>query len=330
MKKLCIIVICFSLFFTLTAYASSREEADKSKTNIDADVYIYPAQPGTEAWTKLEGHPEKIEISQLPEEWLEKDTVTLLRCVLTYPLLIDVFAWSTFKEGLDNVSSYFNGMEELLKHDDLVLAANTIDFDSIDYQFECQRYNAKEVLELFQQYPASLTATVGIQASSGTKSTEVTNNNVLTPNNTQVPHYENHSWSDLGIDQDDAEMKEWQYYVTYSLTPVYPINILYNCHSYAWHNGSSSNIYWFDNPSYYWNDSSFYQVYSVAFGYRVVYYRSDKPNPYNHSGIVYATGSPIVIESKWGYCGVYRHNLTDCPYYKAGYTTMKYYTRSGE
>ena len=265
-----------------------------------------------------------IEVCQLPEEWLKTDTGSLFCCVLTYPLLIDVFAWSSFKEGVEEVSTYFNGMQELLNRKDLVKVADTLNIDSIIFSQEYQKYLAKKFISFLPYYLN------GMQESFSSRSIEVTNNNVLTPNNTQVPHYENLTWNDHLMDQDDAEMEAYAVNATYSVSPIHPFNPKYNCHSYAWHSSSTSNIYWIDNPSDYWEDDSYYRVYSTLVNYRVIYYRSDRPKPYNHSGIVYSTSGSITIESKWHYLGVYRHSLTNCPYYRSGYTSFRYYTRDGE
>lgn len=86
----------------------------------------------------------------------------------------------------------------------------------------------------------------------------------------------------------------------------------YNCHSYAWYLSNNMNIPW----SYY-NDGSYYEVTDVDIGDIICYYDSDGNNL--HSGTVIDKGqnnnlSSLIVESKWGSCGLYVHNGDYCPY----------------
>lgn len=93
---------------------------------------------------------------------------------------------------------------------------------------------------------------------------------------------------------------------------------LYNCHSYAWYNQSTSNNIWMSNPynnSYngYMNDGS-YSSSSAAANRRIFY--NATPTNGSHSGIVSSvSGGVIYVTSKWGECGLYYHSSTYCPYY---------------
>ena len=88
------------------------------------EVYQYPIRPGTEEWkTVLGDHGKMCDACQLPEEWLEKDTTTLLACVLDYPLLSDIWAWADMYLGIHMVADQFNGLEEYLKREDRKEAA---------------------------------------------------------------------------------------------------------------------------------------------------------------------------------------------------------------
>lgn len=116
--------------------------------------------------------------------------------------------------------------------------------------------------------------------------------------------------------------------------------VQYNCHSYAWYDTSPLNRYWIDTPSPYYLDNNLVQLSTGEIGDIVVYF-----NDYGyaiHSGIIAYrirdyTGDiltdnytktikdleNIVINSKWGYHGLYTHIGNDCPYKTA--KSIKYY-----
>jgi len=91
---------------------------------------------------------------------------------------------------------------------------------------------------------------------------------------------------------------------------------MYNCHSYAWYSQSISNTYWIPSPGAFLSDGV-YQPIQWAVGDKVVYFNSE--GTATHSGIIVEINGQgldnIVIVSKWGICGLYRHVLTDCLYY---------------
>lgn len=95
------------------------------------------------------------------------------------------------------------------------------------------------------------------------------------------------------------------------VTLVSHANPRYNCHTYAWHSTSTSNVYWIDNPSIYMSDGSYSKRASPAVGNKVYY------NNGTHSAIVYSVGSgttSLVYISKFGSNGVYRSAASDTPY----------------
>ena len=95
----------------------------------------------------------------------------------------------------------------------------------------------------------------------------------------------------------------------------------YNCHSYAWHENSTDNIYWINQPENYYTDNSFYvEVDTPVIGDIICYFNGEDNL---HSGIVsyvYSNpagnycGSNVEVISKWGHYGLYKHNGYECPY----------------
>ena len=93
----------------------------------------------------------------------------------------------------------------------------------------------------------------------------------------------------------------------------------YNCHSYAWYSQSSSNNRWMNDPSSYWEDGSYQQVY-WAYSPIPPYVNSKVYYPCgNHSAIVY---SSMLFNSKWGLGPLMRHTPSYCPY---NYSSLQYY-----
>lgn len=90
----------------------------------------------------------------------------------------------------------------------------------------------------------------------------------------------------------------------------------YNCHSYAWYSqNTSTNKYWMEDPSKYWNDGSYKRFTDLRprTGFKVYYYNG------NHSAIVkdikvIGGAQTFWYQSKWGSAGVYYHTDTYCPY----------------
>ncbi len=93
----------------------------------------------------------------------------------------------------------------------------------------------------------------------------------------------------------------------------------YNCHSYAWYDTSSSNTYWMNDPTPYMTDGSYDMIASttdftkvpseVSYNAKVVWL--DSSGEAIHSGIKL---SSTTVVSKWGICGLYRHEQNYSPY----------------
>lgn len=122
----------------------------------------------------------------------------------------------------------------------------------------------------------------------------------------------------------------------------------YNCHSYAWYSTSENNVYWMDDPTAYYTDFSYDEVTTPRSG-DIICYFDDYGSPsyfYDdnnlHSGIVISynpsiesnnicgIANKVVVESKWGEYGLYRHNGDCCPYvstYNGRADYVKFYRR---
>ena len=116
-----------------------------------------------EEWEKVRGdHSAMLSACKLTEEWLKADTASLLGCVLTYPLLVDAFTSSTFKENpADYLAKDFSGMKELLSRDDLTQTAKSFVIDKLKFYSENQKKVASHMLTYLQAYPDLPTISAG-------------------------------------------------------------------------------------------------------------------------------------------------------------------------
>ena len=98
----------------------------------------------------------------------------------------------------------------------------------------------------------------------------------------------------------------------------------YNCHSYAWYSQSMYNHYWINTADAYLADS---HTVANAQDSNIIHYASSSDDSL-HSGIIdgYDNGTLMVV-SKWGCFGVYRHEWDDVPadYMPYGGSQTNYY-----
>lgn len=135
-------MICMVLIISCGGFAVLHQK----QYTIDTP-YEYPAQPGTEEWSALNGRIEMAEACQIPEEILENMTTeALVYTVLNYPLMIDIYAYDFYSEegdsyllAMESIATEFNGLQELKQRTDAVEVIQTIDeadhFDTEDYPF---------------------------------------------------------------------------------------------------------------------------------------------------------------------------------------------------
>jgi len=99
--------------------------------------YDYPVKPGTKEWEAFTSRDQKQEACQIPQSILSSmSTPDLLETCLSYPLYGDIMAYDRVQEGFDYVESGFNGLQELLKRNDvgaaLIEKYEMMDPDAID------------------------------------------------------------------------------------------------------------------------------------------------------------------------------------------------------
>ena len=116
MKKNPTVLLTFMMLAVLCAGCAS--EKDEEAKQIDT-LYVYPIQPGTEEWAKLDSLDAKIAACKVdPELMNSMTTEALLETVLDYPLLPNIYAFSSAEIGIGSVSGYFEGLQMLHDRED--------------------------------------------------------------------------------------------------------------------------------------------------------------------------------------------------------------------
>ena len=80
---------------------------------------MYPIQPGTEEWAKLDSLDAKIAACKVdPELMNSMTTEALLETVLDYPPLINLYAYNDMQQAVGVVSKNFDGLQIFLDRED--------------------------------------------------------------------------------------------------------------------------------------------------------------------------------------------------------------------
>ena len=150
---------------------------------------------------------------------------------------------------------------------------------------------------------------------------------VYTPNGTAVPvvlYEESENIEDISVEYDGMILSNYD-----SVSLIYRSSYLFNCHSYAWYSQMyQTNIYNLENPGYYIVDGSYRITATPQPGDIIVY--SNSKNSFLHSGIVVEVlegesngvcddSNLVIVQSKWGWNGLYEHRGDICIYTTAAH-----------
>lgn len=280
--------------------------------------YQFPVVPGMDEWKSLKTFEEKLAVSQIPEDILTRMTTdALFKTVLNYPLAASLFVHDTIDDpyrSYEVVKEEFNGLAELDKRlsdqpqEVLEILAPVLQVsESKDMtaavNFD-QMYKQKLVDSMLHDDRLAVTSISDKIVEISTGDPEYT-----------VVAYRNLTWADLRTTaEEEAEL-------TRELLEEYPSTTLirqetpkYNCHSYAWYSTASTNNYWIDDPSNFYNAGEYDSVSTPGFGDIILYGRINW-NP-SHSGKItgVSNGAVTRVQSKWGKSALFEHNYDDCPY----------------
>lgn len=116
-RVLLVLAVCAGLCAALVS-VSAADPGPEPVYTID-EPYEYPILPGTDEWKAILDHSEKIKLCQIPEDILPlMTTEALAKTVVTYPFMVDMYAWNSTSIGYDVVALTFNGLQELERRPD--------------------------------------------------------------------------------------------------------------------------------------------------------------------------------------------------------------------
>ena len=295
----------------------------------------YAIKPGTSEWRSMDNVLDRRAACYVPEDELKMMTTeALVKTVLEYPLLIDMYAYNSIEEGIKAVSMYFDGIKVLCERKDALKFLN---------EFAAKESKRTENTEIHYFYADTLIGHIAGKLFDLNALGEKSAPPIYTPKGTPVPEIitlngepsynilYNLSWSFFNTTAEKEEVLVDIYLDVYpSAVQKTAPSPKYNCHSYAWHNKSAyTNLYWINDPQVYLYDGS-YSTSTVGLGRNVTYYNTIEG--ITHSGIVTRVGSgsaPTRISSKWGKSARFEHNVYDCPYYHYyGYNSVQYWQQN--
>lgn len=322
MKKNILSIILVATIACVTILPSTyAEDVDNEAQYEITESYEYPIKPGDDEWYEFTSLQEKIEACAIPKEVLSSMTTeALVKTILDYPLLANVYAYENYITGFESVKSYFPGVEELLSREDAQ---------------ECLVKYRSMRSDGFSYYVRDLLNYVEINQTEGNLLTSLTDVDprfvtfFLTPNGTEVTVMGDVTWNaPTNPTEEEAEQQLEELMDIYpNATLISDIDPSYNCHSYAFLQSAGVSNYerWnLPNPVAYMEDGSFTEC-SPYVG-AVIYYHAvrdygdestEQYGGYRHSGLVErraSGGQPMLVSSKWGWSGLFEHYVDDCPY----------------
>ena len=316
-KKLLSLALVLGMMVSMlsvTAFAVNSDMDDASEDMRLDEAHVYSILPGTEEWEKLTPAERYETCSVSVDEVASMTTDALVETVLIYPYLINIYAYDSIELGIDEVSRYFPGLQELFSRSD---ASSSLEnymttrmmAMSEEGEIDLSAYDAYTLMGYIAKVEPAATIVLETTTVKTPKKHDVTV--IVDMNWTEVSAYLDIS---PAINYDIALAQSQQYERVYPSATLYRNPAPnYNCHSYAWYSTSSTNKYWMPDPSEYIDDGS-YVSHIAEVGCKVTYYRRSD-GIYTHSGRIVATpGGPVTVRSKWGALGVFTHDVDDCPY----------------
>lgn len=332
MKKSFALIISLLLVFTSSAIVFADTKTDEkvkpiSWEEVGIEQVDYPISPENPIWKTFETHQEMVEACSIPEAILKNmNTDVLVKLVMEYPLLGDIYAFDNIETGFDIVASRFNGLSELMSRKDCaeklteyyrLLATNksksVVNLEKDEY-FQYKENIKPIVAGLIFEKRNVLESLTEKQIGSINNSTKMLTNGeyphttatVKTPKGSSVAVKK--YLEDLTA-QEKAQQNAFFKNLYPNATYVSTSTNKYNCHSYAFYSQSTSNIYWMPDPIKYITDGSYKRVGTspTANGQKIVYSANQ------HSGVV-TNYSSNWITSKWGAGPLMRHSVYYSPY----------------
>jgi len=257
------LAMLFSIAIPVFADSVSTENGVIEEYSIDT-AYVFPITTDSPEWNELLTLRDMLAVCQIPEEILPRLTNdALIETIANYPLGVNLFAYGDPETCYNKVKQQFNGLAELDRRlnnnpNEILASINSFSKENSVCFAESTTYEDVYIDRLNSCISAVITE------DSINVTPRATATYVLTPNNNKVPAFKDFTWEDMyfnfGHTEESEQLVCEEYQNVYGAELLAGINPAYNCHSYAWHNASTSNRYWINNLSLYITDKSYKQV----------------------------------------------------------------------
>ena len=279
-----------------------------------ATAYEYPLTGDAPEWSDLQTREDMLAVCRIPQETLDAMTTEqVVEAALDYPLLINLFAYETPEEGLDALVDESDAFRELMTREERGEKL----LDRLQVQQVLDRSQTERSLEQMAIQRLLKTDRIAdtylplknTKAARGEEQWSYVT--VYTPNGSPVSAIiKGEEYSDAEKAIHNEEMQKMYPLATYMNTAT----THYNCHSFAWHNTSTSNIHWINDTSAYRYDGSYTQISWTNAVYKdKVFYGVNN----HHSAIVNRLNGPVestMVISKWAGGPLMAHRLNYSPY----------------
>ena len=310
-KHLLSMAFALSMIVSISGISAKAVDSPANSEFFIDTPYVYPVVPGTDAWAELPDNLAMMTACQIPEDLLHAMTTdALMQTVLDCPLFSDILAYDSFEEGFSVFSSWFNGVQELLSRPD---AEETV----ISYlpTESILRVNQDEENTVKYLYSSLILKSITGDEDQKAEPLYLRRDYVDTPNGTPVEvivgyTFEEHDplWEQILAFEEESYARN--YPDSIELAEASPE---YNCHSYAWYWPSILNDCWMKQPDAYVEDGSYEETSNPSAMDRVAYRNAQ--GTITHSALVVSTSSgKVMVESKWGFGKLYKHEVDKCPY----------------
>ncbi len=258
-----------------------------------------------------------VDACRISSEVLNKMTTEeIVNAVLDYPLLINIYAYDSYEDGLKSLAKDSDAFKELLRRPDASekllnkLETKTCTSGTLE-SLDRDEGSLEEltVRILLTKTKSCNDRAYGINTIQSLRG----NITVRTPNGTGVSVFKR--GEELSSSRKQQIVNDMRRAYPRATMISFPTTN-FNCHSYAWYSTSNSNKYWMNCPSAYMSDGSYSRLDNVidAVSGTRMYYQGE------HSAIVYRGGGPLsdpkylTVKSKWGKGPLMKHVAEYSPY----------------
>ena len=149
MKRLAKVILCVCLAAAIMVPTYAQEIFEPAMVLSD-EAHVYDVVPGSSEWNELEPE-ERYEACAVSESEVQGMTTrALVETVLNYPYLINIYAYDSLSLGIEEVSEYFPGVQELLNRSDATEALEEYLASKVDVQnageVDLASYDAKTLI----------------------------------------------------------------------------------------------------------------------------------------------------------------------------------------